>query len=131
MPFQKGQSGNPAGKPKGCSKRVQLLNQLVMPAREEIVKKAIELAMDGNETMLKFLLERMLPARPKEEPIELEQELTGSMAEQAGQIMEFMTSGAIAVADGTAMLSGLTSRCRIVETTELLERVEALEAKAN
>ncbi len=33
------------------------------------MKKALELALDGNEIMLRIFLDRILPAKPKDEPI--------------------------------------------------------------
>jgi hypothetical protein len=71
MPFKKGQSGNPKGKPKGA------LNKTAMPAQQlleadaqEITRKVIELAKQGNPMALKLCLERILPPRT-ERPIAL------------------------------------------------------------
>ncbi len=70
--FQPGEVHNPLGRPKGSGHRQQLFNELVMPHKTALLNKAIELALNGNETMLRLFLERMLPAKPHAEPIILE-----------------------------------------------------------
>jgi hypothetical protein len=70
--FQPGEIHNPLGRPKGSGHRQQLFNELVMPHKTALLNKAIELALNGNEAMLRLFLERMLPAKPRDEPISLE-----------------------------------------------------------
>lgn len=72
MQFQSGESGNPNGRPKGTGHRQQLFNDLVAPHREALFEKAIKMALAGNESMLRLFLERILPAKPHDEPVNLE-----------------------------------------------------------
>jgi hypothetical protein len=65
-PFPK---GNPGRKPGSKNKATLLTASLAAGQGEEILRKAIELAMGGNVAMIKFLLDRILP---KERPIQLE-----------------------------------------------------------
>ena len=63
--FPEGQSGNPSGRPKGSKNKITLLKQMLeVQLREaaqnrmpEILDKAMELALEGDKTMLKLLLE--------------------------------------------------------------------------
>ena len=63
--FQKGVSGNPAGRPKGSKNAITLLKQsLELQLRDQaapdmgaVLEKAVELALDGNSNMIKMLLE--------------------------------------------------------------------------
>ncbi len=63
--FKKGVSGNPLGRPKGSKNKITLLKQsLELQLREQsadfmpkVLDKAIELALEGDRTMLKLLLE--------------------------------------------------------------------------
>ena len=62
--FQPGQSGNPAGKPKGARNRTTLaIEALIDGAADDIATKAIELAKAGDATMIRALLDRAAPAR--------------------------------------------------------------------
>ncbi len=58
MAFKKGQSGNPAGKPKGATSKPKLSDYLTKDQVDSLVKKAFQMAERGNETMLKFVLEQ-------------------------------------------------------------------------
>lgn len=72
MQFQSGESGNPNGRPKGSGHRQQVFNDLVAPHKEALFEKAIKMALAGNESMLRLFLERILPAKPHNEPVNLE-----------------------------------------------------------
>ncbi len=72
MKFQSGESGNPSGRPKGTGHRQQIFDSLVVPRAEELINLAIEKALAGNEAMLRLFLERILPAKPHGEPINIE-----------------------------------------------------------
>src|SRR5262249_50942017 len=65
-PFQK---GNPGRKRGSKNKATLLAASLSAGQGEEILRKAIELAMGGNVAMIKFLLDRVLP---KEHAVQLE-----------------------------------------------------------
>lgn len=63
-PFTKGQSGNPAGKPKGVRNRSTLAAEALLDGEaEQLTRKAIELALAGDTVALKLCLERILPPR--------------------------------------------------------------------
>src|SRR5258708_29921667 len=69
MPFQKGESGNPAGRPRGARNRTTvLLEDLLAEHAEAIARKAIELAKAGETAALRMCLDRLVPVR-KDEPV--------------------------------------------------------------
>lgn len=70
--FKSGEIHNPLGRPKNTGHRQQAFNTLVLPHKEMLFAKAIELALAGNEPMLRLFLERMMPAKPIDEPISLD-----------------------------------------------------------
>src|SRR4051812_32310521 len=63
-PFQPGQSGNPAGKPKGTRHRVTMLAELLLDREAEVlVRKAIELALADDTVALRLCMERIMAPR--------------------------------------------------------------------
>ncbi|MFN5608564.1 MAG: DUF5681 domain-containing protein [Holosporales bacterium] len=62
--FKKGQSGNPAGKPRGARHKTTLAVQALLDGEAEgLTRKAIEMAQGGDITALRLCLERIAPAR--------------------------------------------------------------------
>jgi hypothetical protein len=71
-PFQKGQSGNPLGKPKGTldfPSSVKSAFRRAQASAEDIITKAIEMALAGDVVCMKIILDRIMPV-PKEASIE-------------------------------------------------------------
>jgi Family of unknown function (DUF5681) len=63
-PFVKGQSGNPAGKPKGTRHATTLAAEALLGGEAEaLTRKAIELGLAGDTVALRLCLERIMPAR--------------------------------------------------------------------
>src|SRR5499433_4449157 len=64
MQFQKGQSGNPAGRPRGSrNKTTVLMQNLLEGEAEEIARKAIEMAKAGDMAAIRVCMDRLAPAR--------------------------------------------------------------------
>ena len=126
MTFRKGQSGNPAGKKPGTQNKVNAT-----------FKEAIRLAFDrlgGVEHLLAWakknpagfysIYARMMPPGM---PVRIA--LSGTPTEQADQIVTAMGTGELAPSEADTIMGALTQRARIVETTEMIKRLDALEAR--
>jgi hypothetical protein len=64
MQWQKGQSGNPAGRPRGSrNKTTMLMQNLLEGEAEAIARKAIEMAKAGDMAAIRVCMDRLAPAR--------------------------------------------------------------------
>lgn len=131
MKFIPGTSGNYNGRPKGSKDRRTIFRELVEDHKEALVKKAVELALAGNEQMLRLLLDRLLPAKPREEPLQIETALEGSLTEQGRTILSLITEGQITMNEGASLLQALGTQVKLLETDELIRRIKKLEEMSN
>lgn len=125
--FSKGISGNPSGRRAGTGCRQEVFNALIVPHREVLIRKAVQMALEGSESMLKVFLERMLPAKPIDEPAPSLALLEGTLVEQARKILELMISGVLTPMEGTTLINVLSSQSKLMMTDELIKRIEQLE----
>jgi len=73
--FVPGKSGNPAGRPVGAKNKITLLRQglelelreFAAPKMRAVLEKAFELALDGDRTMIKLLVEQHMAKAPAED----------------------------------------------------------------
>jgi F0F1-type ATP synthase gamma subunit len=130
MPFQKGQSGNPAGRPRGIVNRATALAQNLLSERVEgIARKVIELAEEGDMAAIRVCMERLVPPI-KHQPIALEL----PPIEKAADSVEAMASIAAAVAAGDLTAAEAAELAKVVDvyvgalaTKGFDERLSALE----
>lgn len=131
MAFTKGQSGNPAGRPKKprdaqvSRLRADLLRDA--PAILEALKAA---ALAGDPMAGRLLLDRCLPAlRPVDlpAPIALPPDLAGASA----AILAALASGSLSPDQGATLASVLGSLARVRESAEFEARLAQLEAAIN
>jgi len=70
MTFKKGESGNPEGRPFGSRNKSTLAAlSLIEDEGEQLTRKAVELALDGDIQALKLCMDRLAPPI-KERPLE-------------------------------------------------------------
>lgn len=126
MAFKSGQSGNPKGRPRGAKDRRTVFRDLIEPFSERLIAKAIDMAMEGNEPMLRLLLDRMLPAKPKDDPIDINI-ATGSQMSKANKILELVSSGDITPTVAKCLMDTLATESKLIEFEELEKRVKEIE----
>ena len=130
-PFQPGVSGNRNGRPKGAlNKTTIILQQLIDDEGMLVVKKALELAKDGDGTALRLIMDRLIPPR-KDKVIEfkLPQINSGQDASVAmAQVIEGVSAGELTPQEGDSLAKLIESAARLVEISLLEARVAALEA---
>lgn len=124
--FQKGTSGNPAGKPKGAKDKRTALRSLLEPHREELVKIAVEKALGGDAAALRICMDRLI-APIRSNPVQIK--LTGTLTERGDAVMAALGGGTIGVDEAASLMAVIQSQARIIEADELAKRVAALEAR--
>jgi hypothetical protein len=126
--FIKGQSGNPQGRPKGSGLSAQLRAAIEQDA-PSIIKAMIEQAKAGDMQAAKALLDRVLPAlKPESQAIHLPELVAApTLADKAKAAIDAAGAGDIAPSAASDMVSAIAGLAKIIETTELQKRLEALE----
>lgn len=61
MKFKKGRSGNPYGRPPGSPNKRPQLAKLLEPHADALIKKAVEMALNGDSNALRLCIERLIP----------------------------------------------------------------------
>jgi Family of unknown function (DUF5681) len=114
-PFAKGQSGNPAGKPKGARNRSTLAAEALLDGEaDKLTRKAIEMALAGDVVALKLCMERILPPR-KDRPIKLPLPPVVKVDDAAGAmdvILAAVADGRITPSEAVAVAGLVDAKCR-------------------
>src|SRR5919206_4915426 len=112
--WQKGQSGNPAGRPKGAKNKVTILAEQLELEGAPLLERLLARALDGDSVALRFCLAR-LPPPAKHRPVCFElPALTGAPARDAANalnaLLEAVSDGAIAPAEAERIASLIERR---------------------
>ena len=128
MPFQKGISGNPAGRPKGLNRKNQKLRDGLDKHVPGILNRLVELAMAGDVMSARLVLERTLPAL---KPVDVAAPAIGmaSLEKAPNAVLEALAAGTLTPDQAASLGSVLASLVRVRESTELEERIRNLEAR--
>ena len=125
-PWAAGKSGNPKGRPPGRGQSAQFREALSskLPA---ILDKLVELATKGDVQAIKLILDRTLPSiKPVEQTVELALP-TGTLAQQARDILASVSRGEVAPGQAAQLVASIGAVAKIAEVDELTARIEALE----
>ena len=127
-PFTKGQSGNPAGKPKGARHRATLAAEALLDGEAEaLTRKTIALALEGNVFALKICLDRILPPR-RERDVALNLptlRTPADVGEASAEILAAVTAGEITLGEAAELARLVASHVATLESAERYEK-EAL-----
>ncbi len=127
--FKPGQSGNPAGRPRGDVTQHKLRAALGADL-EQIIAVVRDRAMAGDMGAVRLILDRTIgPIRATDPPVTLP--LTGTPGEDARTIAQATGRGEISPGTAQQLMGAIASQARVLETAELLARIEKLEEQAH
>lgn len=131
MVFKAGVSGNVQGRPKGSGHRQQLFNTLVGPHQEALFDRAIKLALEGNESMLRLFLERILPAKSTDDttPFSLpdgDSKIASTLLAYGESILQMVSQGEITTAQADSLMKLIEAQRKNIETSEMAERLKEI-----
>ena len=132
-PFQKGESGNPGGRPKGSRNATTLALEILLDGQATaLTQKAIDLALTGEMAALRLCLDRILPPR-KDSPVIFTLRPLKSSADAVAAMAALVD--AVAAGELTPMEAGELTKIvqafvKVIETADLEERINRLEGMA-
>jgi len=126
MPFKKGESGNPRGRPKGARDRRSTLRYGLLKEVPAILKTLAKAAKGGDIQSAKLILERTLP--PLKSAAEtLTLPVADTPASQGRTVLGACAQGHITPDEAATLMQAISAQARVVEVEELTQRVQALE----
>ncbi len=131
-PFQKGQSGNPKGRPAGArNRRTIALEEMLEGEIEAITRAAIDAAKNGDMAAIRLIMDRVLPpARCRPISIDLPAITdAASISSAQAEILRAVSTGDLLLDEAEALSGLLEARRRSLEAADLEERIKQLEAR--
>lgn len=132
--FQPGQSGNPAGRPKGSRSRSTLALEAIFEGEAEaITRKVIELALEGDTQALRMCLDRLAPPR-KDRPVTFELpaiETAADLSRATNALLQAVAVGDLTPAEAADISKSVDAHVRAIQATDLNERLSRIEQQAS
>jgi hypothetical protein len=107
------------------------VRQLLDPHREDLVAKAVALALAGDTVALRICIDRIAPPpRPESSPVSIPGiALATTMSDKARAIVDAVGDAVISADAAAVLLGALADAAKIIEADELTARIAALEAR--
>ena len=122
-------NGNPGRKRGSKNKATLLATSLAEEQGEEILRKAIEMAMGGNVAMIKFLLDRILH---RDRPVQLELprlDLAHDSVDAMAEIVNAVSSGRISPREAADVAQLVAAFTRAIDVTDAETEIDSLKSK--
>ena len=128
--FKKGESGNPLGRRKGAPTKIQHLRDMITASMPEILDTLILAAKSGDVAAAKVLIDKSICSlKPQSETVVFPITSNDTLASTGQAIIDCVSRGEIAPDVGGQVLAALGNQAKIVESVDLIARIEALENK--
>lgn len=129
--FKAGQSGNPTGRKPGTKNKTTQLAMMLFPHAENLVNKAVELALSGDVQALKLCFDRLIPRATSQcfqidiDVLDVEQ--TQSLSAIGRHIINLMLAGNMTPEDAQKFLATLDCHRKLLEHSDLVRKLDELE----
>ena len=121
--FAKGTSGNPGGR----SSKAAELRRVLEGGADGAVKTIMVAAEGGDMAACRLILDRVVPpSKPVYQPVSFELD-DSDLPAAARSVVKAIAAGELPADQGKMILDGLANMAKIIEITELAERVAELE----
>ena len=129
-PFEKGRSGNPAGRRAGSlHKTTEAAAALLAGESEALTRRAVELALEGDPTAMRLCLERILPACRERSvkfalpPIESASDIAAAMK----AVTSALADGEITPGEAGRIAAVVDTFVRAIDASDFDRRLQELE----
>ena len=130
--FEPGQSGNPAGKPKGTlHKATRAALELMEGNLEAITQKCIDEAKDGNLMAVKLVLDKVIPnARERRLSIKLPVVTgAGDLPAMLAKVLSLVSTGTLSPGEGQTITAMVEAYRKGLELSNIEARLRVLEER--
>ena len=130
--YKPGESGNPAGRPKGCLNKRTLVRQAIEQSFDKgeqgfWLAVAVQ-AKEGDSTALSMLAARLAPPyRPTAHEVEFELS-DGDLYQKAESVLEAISAGQLPPDLGVNLIQAINATAKAMETIDLENRIAKLES---
>ena len=128
--FQKGQSGNPRGRPMGSRNNATLACEALLEGQAEaLTQKAVEMALAGDVTALKLCIERICPVR-RDRPVRFKLPAVTSARDAAdisAAVMVAVSNGDLTLSEASEIGKLIDSYVKAYQVAELDDRTARVE----
>jgi Family of unknown function (DUF5681) len=128
--FAKGNNANPAGKPKGTRHAAtKLAEALIDGQAEALVQRALALAMGGDPTAMRIVMDRLCPPRRERTvTVDLPSIKSGTdLIAAAAALTQATAAGDITPSEAASLSTLVGNVAKAVETVEIVARLAKLE----
>jgi hypothetical protein len=132
MTFLPGQSGNPAGRPRGArNKKTIALEALLDGESEALMQKMIGMAKVGDDLAMRLCMERMLaPQRERPVPLHLPRIESEADARRASaEVIAALGEGEITPKEAEHLMRAIAGAAVIMQSSEIAARLQRIEQR--